>query len=64
MSHRIILLPPSRPDALVDVRGPDSKHLYGRLDPRRMLLEVKRKGGMVEVIDLKALLERQPAHDK
>ncbi len=58
MSHRIPIQLPLQPDALIDVRGPDSKHLYGRLDPRRMLLEVKRKGGMIEVIDLKQLIER------
>jgi hypothetical protein len=42
-------------DAVVEVRGPDSGHLYGRLDPVRGLLEV-RKGKQVEVIDLRRLL--------
>lgn len=42
---------------LVEVRGPDSGHLYGRLDPERLILVVKRKGGAVETIDLKQLLE-------
>lgn len=41
----------------IEVRG-RSGHLYGKLDPITMVLEVKRKGGQVEVIDLKQLLEQ------
>lgn len=50
------MIPATQPSMLVEVRGPESGHLYGRLDPIRGLLEVKRKGGLVEVIDLKRLL--------
>lgn len=43
--------------SFVDVRGPSGR-LYGRLDPERLILEVKRKGEKAEEIDLKRLMAR------
>jgi hypothetical protein len=56
VDNRDTIKPALQTGAVVEVRGPDSGHLYGRLDPIRGLLEVKRKGGLTEVIDLKPLL--------
>ena len=52
LDEKRIMRPPT-PDPFLPVRGADGR-LYGRFDPQRLLLEV-RKGKQVEVIDLKAL---------
>lgn len=47
---------PAQPGvALIDVRGPDTGHLYARIDPQTLVLVV-RKGKTVERIDLRKLL--------
>jgi len=49
----VTIQPTTQPDPFVEVRGSDGR-LYGRFDPKRLLLEV-RKGRQSEVIDLKRL---------
>lgn len=47
---------PSPQAERVPLRGPKSGHLYGMLDPKTLTIEVKRKGGETETIDLRACL--------
>lgn len=57
LDERATIKPETEPDPFVELRG-SSGRLYGRIDLKRMLLEVKRKGEPPEVIDLKALQVR------
>lgn len=43
--------------ARVELRGPSGR-LYGYIDPRRMVIEVKRKGEQAEEIDLRQYLSK------
>jgi hypothetical protein len=49
--------PPRRTtETTIELRGPSGR-LYGRLDPERMILEVKYRKEEKEEIDLRALLK-------
>jgi len=54
-SDRAILPPTPPPGTVVALRGPSGR-LYGYFDPKRLTIEVKRKGEAPERIDLKPLL--------